>query len=641
MIWNMLFILTCLAVLALSIYRYVKTEIDSRVRFFLITLRVLALITIITAFIEPEFVIERLASKDTPVPVLIDVSESMRLFKPDSSVIPFLDRMKALGDNGKRKFVFFIFGDSLRPLENKKPLFTDKKSFFPADFKSKLKRSTDLILISDGNWSNSSLHSSIFTEKNVRFIPLPEPVRSPFLQMNAEFPEQCRTGNQVTFKISVEGAVTKKSKIVLRISESGKSIISKDIDVDSGYFNKDIPVQMPASEPGAYLYRIDASVPEYSLHVQKFKIHQILPDKFSFTIYSSGLSLDKRFLTLAFCKDSVMIQNKNETDKTDCLLLFDYDRKAEEKIKTVKKTGLIVFAGCMPCSSSIIKSSTDSRLLIPQSNRDPVLNETGLERLPSPESIIKPAHNFIKGNCILSLVNKTGKFSDTSSIITISEFTGRKALIVAAKDFWRCDFWPLSVGSGEEDAFVFSNIIISHTEQILGSNLTNRYFAYPVDNSSSSLPVPFSILFPSGITSIGSLLDISFIFSGATRHDTTIQIFNSGASHTQIDLFSLSPGLYSFTSTIKSYSNFTYSDSVLVQPDNSENLVTSQNTAFLKEIGSPLSLDKLDTELSTGKDNSAPVIREPFRISRTWPLLIAIFMLFAGEWILRRAKGLD
>ena len=641
MIWNILFILICLAVLALTIYRYVKTGIDLRVRFILITLRVLALITLIAAFIEPEFVIERLASKDTPIPVLIDVSESMRLFKPDSSVIPFLDRLKDLGDNGNRKFVFFVFGDSLRPLDNKKLSFTDKKSFFPADFSSKLKWSTDLILISDGNWSNSSMQPSLFAEKNVRFISLPKPVGSPFLQMDAELPEQCRTDNQVTFKIRVEGAITKKSKLIINISKSTKLTTSKSIYVDSGYFAKDIPVQMPGSEPGAYLYRIDASVPEDSLYVQKFKIHQILPDKFSFATYSSGNSLDKRFLTIAFSRDSLMMQSKNETDKTDCLLLFNYDRKAEEKIKNVRKTGLIVFAGCMPCSSSTIKSSVDSRFLIPETNRGHVLNKTNPERLPAPESILKSVHNSVKGNCILSLINKNSKFSDTSSVIIVSEFNGKKALIVAAKDFWRSDFWPLSVSSGEEDAFLFSDIIISQVKQILSSNLTNRYFAYPADIPCSTLPVPFAIILPSVITSTGSLLDISFNFSGAGRHDTTIRIFNSGTSHTQTDLFYLPPGQYSYTSTIKSHSNFTYSDSIFVQPDKSENLVTSQNTAFLKEIGSPLSLDKIDSELSTGKGNTAPVIRDTFRISRTWPLLIAIFMLFAGEWILRRARGLD
>jgi hypothetical protein len=268
------------------------------------------------------------------------------------------------------------------------------------------------------------------------------------------------------------------------------------------------------------------------------------------------------------------------------------------------------------------------------------LNETGLEGLPGPELIIKPVHNFTKNNSILSLLNKNGDVSDSIPIIFTGEFKGKKVLTIAAKGFWRCDFWPLSVGSGEEDAFKFSDIIISQVKHILGSNLTNRYFAYPADISTSSLPLRFSITFPSGIPA-GSLQNISFNFSGSRSYDTSIQIFNSGASHTQIDLFQLLPGIYSYTSTIKSFTSFTYSDSILVQSDNSEKLVTFQNTTFLKEIGRPLSLDNLNEELSTERNFTAPVIRDIFEISRTWPLLIAVFMLFAGEWILRRVKGLD
>lgn len=637
---NLLFILICATVLALSIFRLIKAPVDIRIRIVLITLRVFAVLLLITAFIEPEFVIERLASKNAQVPVLIDVSESMNHFKPDSSVISYLNRLKILENTKKRRFAFYVFGDSLRPLAKEKLTFTDTKSNFPPEFKKLLKESPDLILMSDGNWSNPALQPSIFTETNVHFIPLPKPVRSPFLRLDTKFPEQYRAGNSEIINIRIEGMVPKKCDLMVKIYESGKFLISKNLDIDSGSFDKIIPIQMPDRNPGAYLYRIDAAIPDDSLFAQRFNFQQILPDRFSFAAYSSGQSLDKRFLTLAFNKDSAMIENKKGSDGTDCLLLFNYDSKAEEKIKTVKKTGIIVFAGCLPCSSSFIDNLANSHFLSSKNNTEMVLNENLLENLPAPESIIKPVRDFTKSNCILQLIHKNRTVSDTESMIFTGEFKGKKALTIAAKGFWRCDFWPLSVGGGEEDAFVFSDIIISHIKHILGSNLTNRYFAYPSDISVSSLPLPFHISFPSGMNS-GSFQEISFDFFGARHRDTSIQIFNSGALHSQINLFNLLPGFYSYTSTIKSSENFTYSDSILVQPDNSENLVTSQNTTFLKEIGRPLTFDKLDEELSTEKNSTSPVIRETFGISRTWPLLIAIFILFAGEWILRRTKGLD
>ena len=145
------------ALAAVSVVRIVRLPLRPRPRVLLLTLRFMLLALLLAAFIEPTFVAERLSPPVRTVPVLVDVSNTLPLFSPNSSLLPFLLRLKqwnAAHHADGRAFAFISSRLArLLALDNATPAWSTA-SFLPADMTDRtLRRATAMVIVRYGNWS--------------------------------------------------------------------------------------------------------------------------------------------------------------------------------------------------------------------------------------------------------------------------------------------------------------------------------------------------------------------------------------------------------------------------------------------------------------------------------------------------------
>ena len=140
------------ALFIVSIYRIIRDfPFSRRKRGVLLSLRSVLILLLGIAFIEPAFVFDRFSPPLQKVPVLVDVSKSMRPYSSDPTVVhafSSFNQWNADHTDQKKQFVFFCFGDSLRPLE-KKTSFTwsDRRSYLPGYITDKtLRQAASMVL---------------------------------------------------------------------------------------------------------------------------------------------------------------------------------------------------------------------------------------------------------------------------------------------------------------------------------------------------------------------------------------------------------------------------------------------------------------------------------------------------------------
>ena len=177
MILLVLVLLTGLA-LAFVYYRHRPFGRRRRSRIVMIALRSALFLSLVIALLEPVLKFERLEQRKNVIPVLVDASGSMGLFRPDSSILPFLRSLRAAGKNdpaGGIKFVFYCFGDSLRPCVSLDSMhFSDRQSLLPGSIPDKQARLSPLcVIVSDGHFSNASLPRGLFQDMTCLYLPLP------------------------------------------------------------------------------------------------------------------------------------------------------------------------------------------------------------------------------------------------------------------------------------------------------------------------------------------------------------------------------------------------------------------------------------------------------------------------------------
>ena len=252
----LIFYLLCAAATLLSIVRYVRVSAPLPARLLLITVRTVALVLILCAFIEPTLVFERLSSGNTPVPVLIDCSRSMNIVTTDSAIVNSIKKLQRYHGLDKKQiqFAWYGFGDSLRRL--KEPLalkFNDRRSYFPSSPDDKiLQRAHEVIMISDGNWSNMSPGRDFFYEKSVYFLPLPGAHPRPSLTLTVAHPEVVTVSVDSAAKIATEldGRLGKRGTVSVTVHETGRLLVRREISVDSGFFRDTVVLPVPSGVPG-------------------------------------------------------------------------------------------------------------------------------------------------------------------------------------------------------------------------------------------------------------------------------------------------------------------------------------------------------------------------------------------------------
>jgi hypothetical protein len=244
--WQIAIVILLAAGLSLSTVRYGRSRLKLPSKIFLILLRTGWITGIALAFIEPVVSFERFESSRVKIPVLVDVSASMRNFSPEASVVPFLRALSSLQSktNGRVSFEYFLFGDSTRVSQSNAPAsipFNDTKSFFPSALDENGGRlSNDMILITDGHWTRPRGGGEVFPRHSIRYLALPEAKPNPFITVSSDAPETAPTDSSFNVRVAANGYVREKGALSISLKENGKTIKTGAVDVDAGYFTRAI-----------------------------------------------------------------------------------------------------------------------------------------------------------------------------------------------------------------------------------------------------------------------------------------------------------------------------------------------------------------------------------------------------------------
>ena len=644
-VWFYLYGTLCLFALILSFFSYFKAPCSSKIRGLLFSLRTLFTLLLITAFIEPVIHFERLPEISQTVPVLIDNSKSMRLFNPESTILPFLETLRSINNihqHNKPLFSLLSFGDSLRTIKKHDGQFYDVTSTFPVASTARImSKAQSLIIVSDGNWTNTYSLPDYNENRTIYYMKLPAPQPIPLLSLLGHAPQYTSTDSTIHIECLTSGYASTSSNLTISCFEQNKLLAQSIIAVDSGNINNTIPLRVRFHTPGNHLLRISAALND-SMRTEYRYVLDVIPKTLTYRSSSSVPSLDNRFIMLALENNSSFSKSKVPTDSSDLLIVTRWSSENNHALSLQKKQGLVLFAGCLPCTTLQVYSTTG--FLINMSRYSPA-NRIETASLP-PASFIKSCMQSPLNDVYAWATYRNGTKSDTMPALFTTTVANKKHLVLSIRDFWKWDFIPLISAQGEEHTFSFSRRIIETARDIILSSSSDNYIAFPENSSVESDSITINHSLP-GTIPYNSTIKIHFTLSSLSRTmiDTS---FTNTVTGTRSESFLIPPipsGIYHYTSSITAKTQqYTYSDSFFISKDNREYSVRNQNEFILNEIGHPLARTDsaaLITLFNTDNLTLRAPIKETFHIQRNWIMLITIFILYSTELIIRRKNSLD
>jgi hypothetical protein len=633
---------------------------------FFIWLRIALVTALLCAFFEPVLKFERLATKHTAIPVLVDASMSMRLFNPDSSVLPFLRRLDSLKkvSPGNLGFKFYFFGDSVREFSPMNAAdFSDLHSFLPSAIREKTIRDAQLVLIvSDGNLSNLSAPKGILQDKSCYYLKLPSVSPRPFLQSELiSGRESVPLDSPSAAVIQVRGFNVKPRPIQLTCRQGALPVAQRTVKADSGYYSDTVTLRLPAAHQGRFVYTVSAQITADTLRSALFFSQTVIPQQLRAKIVSASALLDRRFLTMALQNDAQWRIIAAESGECDALFLFDFNESMASALASLHPKGVAVFLGALPCSSRV-EMTPAAFSLVSTSIYDTLASRIIAANIPPPSQIqlcLPPflRHSRVALACLVPAENGGQSRPDTIPFITVGDFKGHSAVAVAGRGLWRTDFLPLSVARESETPAVMQYIAAFVKEQVL-ENLRENLVAFPgapelYENDS----LPFTVLLPPDFYRAESFVEAP---GAGINFSVRCSVDSAGknildSAYTLVGLeqrdrgsFMLPPlgaGAYHYTCTMAlGPVQRHYSDSFYVSANRQELSVSGQNTVLLDEFALPLPSAELKAVLTAYAAHSLArraTMTQNLEIRQGWILLSIILVLFTLEWLARRKKGLD
>jgi hypothetical protein len=647
------------ALYCFSLFRIARLLLPLRTRVLLFGLRTALITLLAVAFLEPVFVVERIIAPGQPVPVLIDASKSMRLFAPDGAVArarSSLAQWNAGHADKRQKFVFYCFGDSLRPLNETVPLsWSDRRSFFPVPATERaLRQASSVVLISDGNWSNAALPLDYFSDKNTFYLPLGTAERTPYLEARlTDFPATSPIDSPCTATLTMEGVARTADTIVANVVGKNRLIAQQTFKVPAGFFKKTAAFRIKNPAAGRHLYRFNTRMAsDAALSYTCSALHSVLPSRFGYELYTARPTLDKRFMQITLQRHHDLTESGNETGRSpDLIVFFDWDDNARKAMERLSPRGAALFIGCLPCTDQTAVDGQASGALVRSPSQAAATPFDGLDFSKQP-----PASRYVfckelsgRGrNDILSVRlprGGTGIF-DTLPVLFTGRYLRNNFIACAAADLWRWDFWPLAVESGEERAFGFSERLVLLTKEVLVNGLAGELLLYPETRLSEQDSALFRIAFPADLP-VPCEVNMACAFSSANnrRYDTAFAMTVTGSLHQAVHFKPFAAGHYRLEAVATTNNRrYVFADSMAVDQDRSEYLVSGQNTALLQEFAQPVtdfSEASLRTLFFTTATEMKRPVKESLHFNRNWPLLLMAFFVFAAEWVVRRVKKLE
>jgi hypothetical protein len=660
----------CIVFLVLAVFSGVAYTRDSRVgipggpikkksMFFLWAVRILALIVLACAFFQPALKLQTIAADTGNVAVLIDASKSMGLFQLDSMLKHLPDLFGNTGTTAR----FFFFGDSLRPC-NPATLtsgaFIDKNSFFPGD----LSAWSTVVILSDGNWSNTSLPTNAFENKNCFYFPLPAMSPRPFLSCECiSFPTPVSEDSVSRAAILVKGYKRSGDPLEIDVKSGAKRLFNKNRILPAGYFNDTLSLSFPTNKAGRFLYGIRIKNMADTLTSQVYLVSDVVPSAFAAAIISPSPALDERFLSLAISGDPSwkIGYGSDAARKADAMFFTEWDASSKKMFSLLKPSCVAVFVGCLPCSTRFTVTP-DTFALIAADPDDSLARRIMQRSLPAPEQLVVCGGSaFSKLRTRLGCVARKKTFpqpgsratqADTLPFIFEGVYSGRGFVAIAARNIWRMEFLPLGLDQENESGSLARDVIAIVNESIRGG-LARSFFVYPSSGAGDSCA--FSIVLPQelNVTPLpprsrgAARIEFSIQQEGTRIIDTAFTPEPGELSGVQtFKCRSLPSGTYAYTAALSfDKKRFLWSDTLDVNTNDLELSISGQNTVLLGQLAVPLSgAEKRSFSESIGKQPGLArslTNQKVYQIKRSWVLWGVIIALFSFEWFMRRKVGLD
>lgn len=668
----MSFTFTILILLALglasALYYYIFSQRLLPRRYVLFALRFAIVGALLAAFFEPVFTFERLKTRQAVVPVLIDASESMRLFRPDSTVLPLLRAVDSLAKGGPGRPVhmrYYCFGDSLRRCRAVDSLrFTDTKSILPGSFDEKtIQDAASVLLVTDGNFSNASFPRGILQEKTCYYLKLPS-VLSPQPYLNVEL-LSCKNvvlldSPSVAF-IGLAGYRKKPGNLGLLCREGSRIIVHRTRGTNAGYFSDTISVRLPAGRQGRFLYEVVATNADDSLRASVYVAQSVVRKTFKAKILQNPPLLDRRFFSLALTDNGAWtIAGRDEKD-CDALFAFAFDEKVSAEMDALESRGIVVFVGAMPCSTTS-GVSPQTCALVPQDPGDTLLAKFDIKEIPPPSLLLRCDRPFLRFrrtvlSCAYTVTPDQKTVPDTLPFVIVGRYKNHNSVVLSARGLWQMDFWPLSL-SKESETPSFLRYLTAFIQQRLLMSLEQNFLAFPAFTQASDVDsLVFSLLLPSDFFDSRteqprqsgknqSSLHLAIESNGKTVFDSSYDCsaFYSPAV-ARLTCGPLRPGTYFFKSTLVYGSQKQdYADSLHITKNDMELSVQGQNTVMLGQIALPLNhgdIKTLHDLFDSARLLKPGIVIDNFQIKQSVVLLLLCLFLFSLEWLLRRRSGLE
>jgi hypothetical protein len=647
---------------ALVCLYYLRNVTSRKSRIFLITLRAVLFVSLIIALTGPVLKFERFFQRKNVIPVFIDASESMRLFNPDSSVLPFLRSLKAMEkDNSSSgiKVAFYCFGDSLRPCASLEEIrFSDKQSLLPGSFPEKQARLTPLCLIvSDGHFSNASLPKGLFRDMSCLYCALPPASPRPFLSAELlSVNDHVELDSPSVASVRVYGYAATECDVQLICKEKTTVASRKSLHTRRrGIFSDTASLALPTSRLGRFLYSVTAVSVKDTLKRVLYFPQAVVSGRFSAKIISAAPSLDRRFLSLALQNDPQWNIASSTAKECDALFAIDSTGTMAYEMKSLARNGVAVFLGAASCERRTALSPVSFSVVSLQPGDSIFRQFIGMD-LPPPSHLFRCSAPFLsRPRTLLGFL--VPRVNDTIPFLSVGTYERRDAIAIAAQDLWHIDFWPLSV-DGLRGAAPFLQCVVSFVKQRILRNSAGDFLVYP---SASELhendSLSFNVVLPSDLADIfreehpaleSRGLSVRFSVDSLTRtvYSTDsalidIMEFQRGT----VVLPPLHSGAYRYRCNLEYHGlKREFSDSLSIDRNQEELSVPGQNTVLLDQMGLPLKTNSPKSVLEAYAAASAvkrPTVVDSLELGKSWALLSIIFALLAFEWLFRRKQGLE
>jgi hypothetical protein len=645
-----------------SVYYFHRTT--TKARLFLVGIRSVLIAALVCALIEPVLKFERLSRTERIIPVLLDVSASMRLFHPDSTVMPFLRSLAAVTkDNAgaEVKIVPYCFGDSLRrcgPIDAVR--FSDRQSILPVSFQEKSALLSPLFLIiTDGNFSNASMPRELFQDRTCLYCELPPVSPQPFLTAGIlSVNDHAILDSLAVAVVLVHGYCGTAGDLSITCKEKSRVLTRLTTKIKTGFFSDTMSIRLPTSVQGRFLYTVTVASVGDTLRRALYFPQTVISNRFTARIVSGAPSLDRRFLTLALQNDPQWYCVGSTAKECDALFIFDFNRAMADTIPRVTDHGIEVFLGAPACEERQTFSPT-SFSLVPFQPDDSLFQQLAAADLPPPLFLYKCSAPFLsRQRPILGYIVARDKTEqDTIPFLSAGFFERHDAIAVAGHDLWRMDFLPLSI-TGRTETGSFLGYVTDYVKQQITVNNSRNFFVFPsaaevYENDS----ILFNVLLPSDFNDIPAGSDRygknTGCFVQFTVDSLSRRIYATGNVPVNLKaplggivaLPPLAGGTYYYRCSFEAkglVGNF--ADSLYVEKNREELSVAGQNTTLLDQFSFPLKKNSpqalLDAYAGAFASKRTTTF-DAFEIHRSWILLSVIILLMTAEWVVRRKQELE